>query len=48
MMSSSAASNEKIVLKIVVLGASNVGKSSLMKRYASDKFSDTRRVTGKQ
>jgi len=36
---------ERMVIKIVILGASNVGKSSLMKRYTSDKFSDTRRVT---
>jgi Ras-related protein Rab-7A len=36
---------DRIVLKIVVLGASNVGKTSLMKRYCTDKFSGTRRAT---
>jgi Ras-related protein Rab-7A len=35
----------KIILKIVVLGSSNVGKTSLMKRYSTGKFSDIRRAT---
>ena len=35
----------KIILKIIVLGSSNVGKTSLMKRYATGKFSDVRRAT---
>ncbi|CAM9235951.1 unnamed protein product [Ectocarpus fasciculatus] len=38
-------SKGKIILKIVVLGSSNVGKTSLMKRYATGKFSDIRRAT---
>jgi Ras-related protein Rab-7A len=35
----------KIILKIIVLGSSNVGKTSLMKRYTTGKFSEIRRVT---
>ena len=35
----------RVVLKIIILGASNVGKTSRMKRYTTDKFSDTRRAT---
>jgi len=44
-MSSSSASADRIVLKIIVLGASNVGKTSMMKRYVTDIFSGTRRAT---
>ena len=36
---------ERLLLKIIVLGASNVGKSSLLRRYTTDKFSETRRPT---
>ncbi len=37
--------DEKVLLKIIVLGASNVGKTSLMKRYTTDSFSEVRRAT---
>jgi len=40
-----AAPVDRIVLKIIILGQSNVGKTSMMKRYTTDKFSDTRKVT---
>jgi small GTP-binding protein len=33
------------VIKVIVLGCANVGKTSLMKRYANGKFSPDRRVT---
>ena len=33
------------LLKCVVLGSSNVGKTSLLARYMNDKFTPTRRVT---
>ena len=36
---------EKITLKIIVLGAANVGKTSLMKRYCADKFSLIRKAS---
>ncbi|CAM9491003.1 unnamed protein product [Ectocarpus sp. 8 AP-2014] len=35
----------RVLLKIVVLGCSNVGKTSLMKRYAAGDFTDYRRPT---
>eukprot|EP00903_Cladosiphon_okamuranus_P011754 g11049.t1 len=35
----------RVLLKIVVLGCSNVGKTSLMKRYAAGDFTDKRRPT---
>ena len=35
----------ELTLKIIVLGAANVGKTSIMKRYASGKFSAERRAT---
>lgn len=40
-----SSSSDRIVLKIIVLGASNVGKTSMMKRYVTDKFTGTRRAT---
>jgi Ras-related protein Rab-7A len=43
--SSASSSSERIVLKIIVLGASNVGKTSMMKRYVTDKFTGNRRAT---
>lgn len=39
------AMKRRVLLKIVVLGCSNVGKTSLMKRYAANDFSDRRRPT---
>lgn len=36
---------ERIVIKVIVLGCSNVGKTSLMKRYCNNKFSHERKVT---
>lgn len=36
---------ERVVLKIIVLGCSNVGKSALIKRYTTGKFTDTRVAT---
>ncbi|CAM9136073.1 unnamed protein product [Scytosiphon promiscuus] len=35
----------RVLVKIVVLGCSNVGKTSLMKRYAAGDFTDYRRPT---
>ena len=40
-----SSSSDRIVLKIIVLGASNVGKTSMMKRYVTDKVTGTRRAT---
>ena len=37
--------NDKITLKIVVLGAANVGKTSIMKRYSAGKFSLQRQAS---
>ena len=34
-----------LTLKIIVLGAANVGKTSIMRRYATGKFSPERRAT---
>jgi Ras-related protein Rab-8A len=34
-----SASNAKVALRILMLGDSGVGKSSLMKRFIEDKFS---------
>mmetsp|Transcript_2275 Transcript_2275/g.3160 ORF Transcript_2275/g.3160 Transcript_2275/m.3160 type:complete len:275 (+) Transcript_2275:91-915(+) len=36
---------DRIVLKVIVLGTSNVGKTSLMKRYVAKTYSDLRRPT---
>jgi small GTP-binding protein len=33
---------ETVVIKVIVLGAANVGKTALMERYCCDKFSDVR------
>ena len=38
-------SQDKELLKIIVLGAANVGKTSMMKRYISDKFIAHRQPT---
>ena len=37
--------SERVLLKIIVLGAANVGKSSVLRRYTAEKFSETRRPT---
>lgn len=36
---------ERVIIKIIVLGSSNVGKSALIKRYATGKFSEARQST---
>ncbi len=36
---------EKVTLKIIVLGCANVGKTSIMQRYCTGKFSEIRRPT---
>lgn len=36
---------ERLVVKIIVLGCANVGKTSLMKRYCQNTFTQTRRAT---
>uniref|UniRef100_A0A7S2RVV0 Ras-related protein Rab n=1 Tax=Rhizochromulina marina TaxID=1034831 RepID=A0A7S2RVV0_9STRA len=36
---------ERVVLKIIVLGSSNVGKTSLMRRFCKNSFSEARRAT---
>jgi Ras-related protein Rab-7A len=36
---------ERVVLKLIVLGCSNVGKSALIKRYATGKYTDLRVAT---
>ncbi|CAM9493148.1 unnamed protein product [Discosporangium mesarthrocarpum] len=41
----SRALRPRVLLKIIVLGCSNVGKTSLMKRYVANDFSDKRRPT---
>lgn len=35
-------SKEAVIIKVIVLGSSNVGKTALMERYCSRKFSDSR------
>jgi GTPase SAR1 family protein len=37
--------DERIVIKVIVLGCANVGKTSLMKRYCNNKFSHERKAT---
>jgi GTPase SAR1 family protein len=36
---------ERAIVKIIILGSSNVGKSALIKRYTTGKFSDARQST---
>ena len=36
---------ETIVIKVIVLGSANVGKTALMERYCTDKFSEKRNPT---
>ena len=36
---------KRVTVKVVILGCMNVGKTSLMKRYASNKFTGKRQVT---
>jgi Ras-related protein Rab-7A len=40
-----ATKDQKVILKIIVLGCANVGKTSIMTRYCSGKFSEIRRPT---
>eukprot|EP01036_Dinobryon_divergens_P051735 gene51735-69239_t len=40
-----AKSSSLAVVKVVVLGSSNVGKTALMRKFCLDKFSDARRAT---
>ena len=37
--------NDSIVIKVIVLGSANVGKTALMERYCSNRFSDKRHPT---
>lgn len=37
--------SDRPIVKVIVLGSSNVGKTALMKRYTTGKFSDVRRAT---
>jgi Ras-related protein Rab-7A len=37
--------NERTIIKIIILGHSNVGKTAIMKRYTTGKFNETRRAT---
>jgi len=43
--SSSLKPKDRVVLKVIVLGTSNVGKTSLMKRYVASAYTDLRRPT---
>lgn len=36
---------ETVVIKVIVLGSANVGKTALMERYCCDKFSNVRTST---
>mmetsp|Transcript_40990 Transcript_40990/g.94504 ORF Transcript_40990/g.94504 Transcript_40990/m.94504 type:complete len:125 (-) Transcript_40990:1066-1440(-) len=40
-----AQQQQRVVVKIPVLGCSNVGKTSLMKRYCNNSYTDERRAT---
>ena len=42
---SKKSSRDRELLKIIVLGAANVGKTTMMKRYVTDKFIADRRPT---
>lgn len=44
-MSNKKVEKEKALIKIIVLGCSNVGKTSLMERFATGRFSGIRRPT---
>ena len=37
--------SDRPIVKVIVLGSSNVGKTALMKRYTTGKFNDVRRAT---
>ena len=45
MASSGGGDVERLTVKVVILGCMNVGKTSLMKRYASNKFTGKRQIT---
>ena len=44
-MDDQSSPKDRIIIKIIVLGSSNVGKSALIKRYTTGKFSDVRQST---
>ena len=44
-MEDKAPESERVIIKIIVLGSSNVGKSALIKRYATGKFNGVRQST---
>ena len=39
------ASRKKVLLKVIILGDSGVGKTSLMNRYVNNKFSNQYKAT---
>ena len=45
MSSSSASSRKKVLLKVIILGDSGVGKTSLMNQYVNQKFSNQYKAT---
>jgi Ras-related protein Rab-7A len=44
-MSSASSKKEKALIKVIVLGCANVGKTSIMERFATGRFSGLRRPT---
>jgi small GTP-binding protein len=44
-MSSTTASRKKVLLKVIILGDSGVGKTSLMNQYVNQKFSTQYKAT---
>jgi Ras-related protein Rab-7A len=45
MSSSSAPTRKKVLLKVIILGDSGVGKTSLMNQYVNQKFSNQYKAT---
>jgi Ras-related protein Rab-7A len=45
MSSSSAPNKKKVLLKVIILGDSGVGKTSLMNQYVNQKFSNQYKAT---
>jgi Ras-related protein Rab-7A len=44
-MNSTTEQTNRVILKLIILGTSNVGKTAIMKRYTTGKFSEVRRAT---